>query len=88
MTTIEEIAELTAQRKLLPFLGAGCSKAMLNCDWDSLVQDMRSSICASEEDHLAIAQAYVDVHGKAGLCEFLKARLCVAHFGKKREVAT
>lgn len=84
VTTIEEIAQLTAQRKLLPFLGAGCSKAMLNCDWDSLIQDMRSCIRTAAEGHLAIAQAYVDEHGKAGLCEFLRPRLYTDHFDEEK----
>lgn len=84
MTTIEDIAQLTAQRKLLPFLGAGCSKAMLNCDWDSLIRDMRSCICTAAEGHLAIAQAYVDEHGKAGLCEFLRPRLYSDHFDEEK----
>lgn len=84
MTTIEEIAELTAHRKLIPFLGAGCSKSMLNCDWDSLIQDMEAHISSTARDHLAVAQAYVDEHGKAGLCTFLKHYLYAEDFDEEK----
>jgi hypothetical protein len=81
---IEEIAELTAQRKLLPFLGAGCSKAALNCDWDSIIQDMKVKVTVSDMGHLNIAQAYVDEYGKDGLCQFLKQYLHVSFFDETK----
>lgn len=57
---------------------------MLHYDWDGLIQDMRSCIRTVAEGHLAIAQAYVDEHSKAELCEFLRYRLYADHFDEEK----
>lgn len=37
---LEVLCTLTASNKLVPFLGAGCSKSILQCDWDSLMAEL------------------------------------------------
>lgn len=84
MDIIQHIAELTAKRKLLPFIGAGCSKAMLDCDWDSVIKDMSAELGTEVSGHLEVAQEYVDRYGKEGLCEFLKKRFLIDEFQEEK----
>lgn len=91
MNIIEHIAELTARRKLLPFLGAGCSKAILHCDWDSIIRDMAASLVDLSTDrrdaaldHLKVAQEYVDQYGKEGLCRFLEPYFQLQQFDEEK----
>lgn len=78
---IDELACLAARHKLVPFLGAGCSKPHLKCDWPSLTKEMACSLNVdSSIGPLAIAQEFVDKEGKNALCDYLKPRLLINKF--------
>ena len=83
MDIVKDLADLTAKRKLLPFLGAGCSKAMLSCDWDSVIEDMAAELGNGQAGHLEVAQEYVERFGKEGLCEFLKKYFIIDEFNEE-----
>ena len=75
----EELCELTAKNKLVPFLGAGCSMSHLNCDWDSLMEHLNFSK-ANNITNPEIAQIFVDKYGKEKLAEELKKHLLITDF--------
>ena len=84
MNIVEKLAELSAKHKLIPFLGAGCSIAALNCDWDSIILEMQKQLSTLEDEHLEVAQLFVNKYGKNGLSQFLRKYLYLDRF--KEEV--
>jgi hypothetical protein len=81
---IEELANLAAKHKLVPFLGAGCSINHLNYDWDMIRDELSEDIDPENGDHLDVAQEYVQQHGKDQLCEYLRDRLLIEDFDDDR----
>lgn len=77
---LNELAELASKHKLVPFLGAGCSASQLNYDWDKIIDELREDIDSNIEDHLEVAQRYVELHGKDQLCNFLEDRFLIETF--------
>lgn len=57
---INELADLAAKHKLVPFLGAGCSVPHLKVDWDTIRDGLAEELSTDEQDHLVVAQQYVD----------------------------
>ncbi|MRC29437.1 SIR2 family protein [Bacillus thuringiensis] len=81
---IKTLGDLVAKQKLVPFMGAGCSASMLP-DWDSLVGEMAEQIgIASTNDHLKIAQKYVDTLGREKFCNYLKNKLEITDFDDEK----
>ncbi len=78
---IDELACLAARHKLVPFLGAGCSKPHLKYDWPSLTTDMANFLNIDPLiGPLAVAQEFVDKRGKSALCRYLSERLLIDRF--------
>ena len=78
---VDELASLAARHKLVPFLGAGCSKPHLRYDWPSLTIEMAGSLKIDPSlGPLAVAQEFVDREGKTALCEYLKPKLSIDKF--------
>lgn len=76
----ENLGHLVAKQKLVPFMGAGCSAAMLP-DWDTLINEMSKELGSTVTgNNLEIAQKYVDTFGKEKFCEFLKNNLWITDF--------
>lgn len=78
---VDELAYLAARHKLVPFLGAGCSKPHLRYDWPSLTIEMAGSLKIDPSlGPLAVAQEFVDREGNTALCEYLKPKLSIDKF--------
>jgi hypothetical protein len=78
---INELACLDASHKLVPFLGASCSKPHLKCDWQSLTIEMANFLNINPSiGSLAVAQQFVDKRGKVALCDYLRDRLLIDRF--------
>lgn len=80
---LEVLCTLTASNKLVPFLGAGCSKSILQCDWDSLMAELNIKQ-VKEKTNPEVAQLYVDLNGKEKLCETLRNYLLVDGFDAEK----
>lgn len=81
---LKEIADLIAQHKVLPFLGAGCSFKHLSIDWDKIRDEMVNKISPTSTNHLQVAEEYVNKYGKIALCEFLGEKLLVEKFDDEK----
>jgi hypothetical protein len=78
---IDELACLAASHKLVPFLGAGCSKPHLKYDWKNLIEDMAIFLNIDPSiGPLAVTQEFVDKRGKVALCDYLRDRLLIDRF--------
>jgi hypothetical protein len=76
---IDEMAALLAQQKLVPFFGAGLSRAHLGLAAAELAQEMadRLGIASSEILLSEVSDAFIDRFGDASFVEFLKSKLVV-----------
>lgn len=81
---INELAELGAKHKLVPFLGAGCSIPHLSYGWDEIRDELKKHVDTHSEDHLKVAQKYIDKFGKNQFCEFLMDKLKIENFDDKK----
>jgi len=77
---IEQLARLASRHRLIPFLGAGCSRRHLAVDWDGLRDEMAADLSSPPADHLKVAQDYEARFSRNALCDFLRARLIVDKF--------
>lgn len=80
---VTELAELTHQHRLVPFLGAGCSKQHLGVDWDSLTQKLAQRLSRPPDGgatHPQIAEAFAQEHGLDELVAVLKDALLIDRF--------
>lgn len=75
-----EISDLCSENRIIPFLGAGCSASILNCDWDSLMAEIVAKYNIVDSGNMKIAQRFIDLYGKDKFCEFLKAKLSINDF--------
>lgn len=81
---IDTLSLLVAKKKLVPFMGAGCSASMMP-DWDTLVGEMAERLGVTATDNnLEIAQKYVDTLGRDKFCEFLKSKLEISDFDDEK----
>ena len=85
--TVSLLANLATKYKLVPFLGAGCSKDLLGVDWDSIRDGMAEELNIQSDDHLKVAQVYVNQFGRDGLCRFLSQRLLIDTFDVEKGTA-
>jgi hypothetical protein len=79
-TLLNEISDLCSENRIIPFLGAGCSAPQLNCDWDSLMEEIAEQYKISEKGNLETAQSFINKYGKDSFCELLKERLSIEVF--------
>jgi hypothetical protein len=77
---VHEVADLFADHRVIPFLGAGCSLGHLRVDWDGLRDEMAKVVGTTEGNHLKVASAYVKHRGRQGLAQLLEERLHVPEF--------
>lgn len=77
---LNEISDLCSENRIIPFLGAGCSASILNCDWDSLMNEIVAQYNISDSGNMKIAQRFIDQYGKDKFCEFLKDKLSINDF--------
>lgn len=87
---LKELSELIANRKIIPFLGAGTS-VNFSPDWNELVKDMskmleldRNEDVNKSDYYLSTAQTFENEFGRTRLCEFLKEQLSIDHFDDKK----
>jgi hypothetical protein len=85
-SAIEQLAKLASRHRLIPFLGAGCSRRHLTVDWDGLRDEMAGELCSPPAGHLKVAQDYEARFGRKALCDFLRARLIVDKFDDSKGV--
>src|SRR5258708_10374279 len=81
---VEELAELFAQHRVVPFIGAGSSIGHLRIDWDDLRNEMASAIGITESDHTKVAGAYSRARGRGALERLLQARPPAGDFDPSR----
>jgi len=84
---LEEISELCSKNRIIPFLGAGCSASILNCDWDSLMAEIAAQYNISDSGNMKIAQRFIDQYGKSEFCKILESRLSVDDFDDNKGYA-
>jgi len=77
---LEKISDLCSENRIIPFLGAGCSKQMLNCDWDSLMNEIATQYNISDIGNMKIAQRFIDAYGKDEFCKMLNSKLSSDNF--------
>jgi hypothetical protein len=77
---IDEMAALLAQQKLVPFFGAGLSRAHLGLAAAELAQEMadRLGIASSEILLSEVSDAFIDRFGHDSFVDFLKSKLVVS----------
>lgn len=81
---IKTLSSLAAKRKLVPFLGAGCSASMLPSG-DRLKSMMRQALGdVVYTNHAEIAQLYVDMFGRDAFYRFLKENLSIDTFDDEK----
>jgi SIR2-like domain len=74
---IAQLAQRVVEGDFVPFIGAGCSKALLGGnDWPGITRQTAEALDVPlTEDYTGIAQLYEDRFGRDGLIEFLRERL-------------
>lgn len=77
---LSEIASLLADHKIVPFIGAGCSKEHLKIDWDWLLDDMAKISGSSSKNHPEVADDYVSVFGREAFFKYLEKHLIIDEF--------
>lgn len=80
LNLLEKISDLCSENRIIPFLGAGCSKQMLNCDWDSLMNDIATQYNILDNGNMKIAQRFIDIYGKSEFCRILNSKLSCDNF--------
>lgn len=83
---IDTIASLLATHKLIPFMGAGCSKGHLNTDWKKLTYEMAQEINSESENYLEIAEEYLQKKGEEEFYKFLKTNLYVDAYNEELDI--
>jgi len=82
---IEEMADLLAQHKLVPFFGAGISSQHLGLAAAELARDMAVQIGSPPETLLAdLADAYLDARGQDAFVAFLNSKLVVTDLDERK----
>ena len=69
---IQEIIVGISSFKMIPFFGAGMSKACGALDWKGVIDSLRGELDNPSGDYLDIAQEYEDRFGRTALIEKLK----------------
>lgn len=91
---LEQLAELLARHKLVPFVGAGCSAPHLGVDWDGLTAEMamRAGLHRGWKrwklPQLKVAQKFVDAFGREALIDLLASRLGIQEFDDSKGETT
>jgi hypothetical protein len=94
VSLLEQLAELLARHKLVPFIGAGCSAPHLGIDWDGLTAEMATQAGLPHGwkrwklPQLKVAQKFVDAAGRKALTDLLVSRLGVQEFDDGRGETT
>ena len=85
LALVEEMADLLAKHKLVPFFGAGISRQHLGVDAAELAHEMADEINYPPETPLAdVADAYAAVRGHAAFVDFLNRKLIVTELDERR----
>lgn len=87
LSLLYQISDLCSENRIIPFLGAGCSASILNCDWDSLIAEIAAQYNISDSGNMKIAQRFIDQYGKDKFCEFLKSKLSIDDFDDNKGYA-
>lgn len=72
---IQEIIKGIVDQKVIPFFGAGMSKACGAKDWTEIINNLKNVLSTNETDYLIIAQQYEDKFGRERLTKKLQG-LC------------
>lgn len=80
---VTRIANLLAEHRAVPFLGAGCSVAHLGVDWSGLMERLLGEE-ARELDVLHAASAFVERNGRASFMDALRSELLIAAFDDEK----
>jgi SIR2-like domain len=82
---IEEMAELLSKQKLVPFFGAGLSRAHLGLAAAELARDMATELGAPAETLLSqVSDQYAHSFGEAKFVSYLKGKLVVAELDEAK----
>jgi hypothetical protein len=81
---VQEISEVFAAHRAIPFIGAGCSVGHLRVDWDAIRDEMAKAVDTKETNHLKVASQFVGKLGREGLAMLLVDRLRVETFDPGR----
>jgi hypothetical protein len=81
---VEELANLFAAHRVVPFLGAGCSLGHVGVDWNALRDEMTAEIGIAESDPLKAASAFITARGREAFTAILESRLHVDAFDVNR----
>jgi len=85
LAIVEEMADLLAKHKLVPFFGAGISRQHLGFAAAELAHEMANEIGSSPETSLAdVADAYTDARGQSAFVDFLTRRLVVSQLDERK----
>ena len=88
MSVIDEIANLLADQKLVPFFGAGLSREILGLGTSELADELAHQLGLPGPVHLAdVADLYVARFGEGAFIDLLKSKLLVAAFDDKKAPA-
>ncbi len=81
---LSEVSDLCSKNKIVPFLGAGCSISTLQCDWDSLMQQISEEYDIGKQGNLQTAQKFINKYGKEKFCNVLNDKLTVKEFDDEK----
>lgn len=81
---LSEVSDLCGKNKVIPFLGAGCSATILQCDWDSLMKQISEEYGMDRKGNLQIAQKFINQYGKEKFCNVLRDKLTVNEFDDEK----
>lgn len=82
---VEEVADLLAQHKLVPFFGAGISRQHLGVAAAELAQEMAERIGQPPETPLAdVSDLYAEGQGEAAFVDYLRRKLVVADLDERK----
>lgn len=69
---IEQIINGIANFKIIPFFGAGMSRACGALDWGEVIEELKKELNTDKENYLEVAQEYENRFGRNGLIEKLQ----------------
>ena len=81
---LSEVSDLCGKNKVIPFLGAGCSATIFQCDWDSLMKQISEEYDIDGKGNLQIAQKFINQCGKEKFCNVLRDKLTVNEFDDEK----
>lgn len=81
---LSEVSDLCGKNKIIPFLGAGCSATILQCDWDSLMQQISEEYDIERQSNLQTAQKFINKYGKEKFCSVLNEKLTINEFDDEK----